>query len=1142
MTPAPAAKVAVVDSKLLYTGPFAGPLPEYWRSSEVVPFCALAGLDAEVVGLDTLRGSDTLASYRALILATEHQYPDTCCYGGPVAQNIRDFVRRGGIYIAPTGFLHVCAYLHDYGKLSEFHMGTDFFGLTQVLGGGHAVKQFALTEAGVAIRLPDVDLLREATVTYANAIANPTISFLEADGKPILCAFRIGRGYVIHWAGGLRVGEQGRDWLLNAYATIIRTDLHPARFQLPVETKVLTSEWLWHRGESQELSLDGKWQMACADSAKASNTIPDGWKQWSWTDARVPSTVQTALFETAALPDPYSGTNSKEIGWIEQKDWWFRREFTVPAEWRSRTVHLAFDGIDYYAYVWLNGIYLGHHEGMFGGPTFDVTDDLEFGKPNQLIVKVVPTQKSDFFPATVVKAQILARWLYALDSIMSVGIWRAVRLVSTDGGRLANPFVKTVGLGKKGARLNVGVDVYNYGGEGAFVLHAHVQGENFTCAPLTAAKKFELQSGRNHINMRVDVRDPALWWPNGMGDQNLYRLNLALKVGDRVADELSTTFAIRTIETRANYDDIGEYKGLCPGESSDSWYDWNYVINGVPIFCKGVNWVPMDLLLRLPERKYRWFLELARNAHVNIIRIWGGGLLETDEFYRVADELGIMIQQDFPLNCAYDLSQMSQDVWASQVAKNIKRLRNHPSLVAWAGGNEFHPYLPQNLAIVSILESLLKNLDGTRPFYRGDPDGGSEHAYTVYSEDETWYPQVYNKTPYVTEYSFPTLISRKSLEKFLPPDEMELLDKSPTSLRDAKALVHHWCQPEFIEVLLKKASEYCSVSKLSLPELVDVSQIAQATIYKYATESWRSNYPTTCGAFPWVYNDPWPTMSWEIVDWYGTPNASYYFLQQAYEPVHVHAVFPYKLWPPKEKFVAEVRIINDLPTRLKDYELEVQILDSKFEVRCERTKSINVPAGVTAVSALRLNWRIAPDMADTVFFLAVTLRDSDGTVASRSVYFPKCLRLLADDSFRDKYRSVPNPPPDCPSGPWLYETVGATKTRLRAEMTQAPVLDARERTATLRIAATNDGAMPAFPVKIEVLGKGVEACASYNYFWLAPGERREVGVTVLLDTSDLNPGRSEASRGVDEPLNILISAWNCPAVTLDIRSDGFSRP
>jgi beta-mannosidase len=545
--------------------------------------------------------------------------------------------------------------------------------------------------------------------------------------------------------------------------------------------------YVWPREGAQHLDLSRDWELTDREKELANGeSIPSDSK---WRKVQRPTSVQMALHKAGELPHPYEHLNSDKYKWVDEKVWYYRKTFTAPAA-HDGYAYLYFHGIDYFARVWLNGKPLGRHEGMFGGPALEVSKELKPGSPNELLVEVRAGNygnKAGYKPRD--PGRIIKPWVIAGgtggEMFFPLGMWQGVRLDLVPRTHLDRPFLRTISASDREARLHVSVEILRdaHSLEQEFHPTGNVQMRYYRDwwklkdqqRPMAvvfeladrASKKVvhrkpmnvSVVPGRNWLESEVTIPDPKLWWPNGMGDAHLYRARLILQDGANEIDRIELDYGIRTLQTERT-----------PGpRMTDRWSDWQFVVNGRKFFVKGMNWMPADILLDLPRERYHWLLSAAKNAGIQMLRVWGGGIIEPEAFYEVANELGILVWQDFPIGNMFT-PLYPQPVWEAQVMHTIYRLRNHPSLAVWCGGNEFNPYAEGNAASIGILERSLADFDGTRPFRRTSPDNGSMHDYP--DMDPTWYSRKFPYLPYMAETGMHNIPSARTLREVISPAEL----------------------------------------------------------------------------------------------------------------------------------------------------------------------------------------------------------------------------------------------------------------------------------------------------------------------------------------------------------------------------------
>ena len=569
---------------------------------------------------------------------------------------------------------------------------------------------------------------------------------------------------------------------------------------------LVEKKYAWPR--AAELSLNGAWQLAAGDAAQPPTELPDLAKL-EWFEATVPTDVHWALVRAGQAPNPYAGQNIKTMRWVEDKAWWFRKTFTVPKDFRGENMRLIFEGVDYYGRYWLNGRYLGHSEGAFGAVKINV-GGLRTDKPNELLVRVdcggYKVGGQGGAPrASLVKSELWSGWQVGAADFNTVGIWQPVRLVANGWPCLERPFVRTLAADEERARVGVTVEVCTVRpDEEPCEVRVAVRGRGFdapACEGRAAARPL---NGMVLADLEVAVPRPRLWWPVGLGGQPLYEAEVRLMRGEQELDRLTVPFGIRTVERRA-------------GSAQRTSYDvkeWTFFVNGKPMFVKGSNWMPIDALANVSPEEYAWQLGLVRDAGVQMLRVWGGGILEPDAFYEQCDRLGIMVWQEFPLTCGWKAEKVSRKIWGEMAAWQVFRLRNHPSLVFWCGGNEFEPDDRRNADLVGTLARTVRVLDGTRPFMAASPDEGDIHGYPQWDASQVWKSELL-RGPFISEWGTHAMPTPQSYRELLSPREAEAVI-GPTLLKmDKKAMaaeypeiMHHWVefQPDRLVQMLARGS------------------------------------------------------------------------------------------------------------------------------------------------------------------------------------------------------------------------------------------------------------------------------------------------------------------------------------------------
>jgi beta-mannosidase len=639
----------------------------------------------------------------------------------------------------------------------------------------------------------------------------------------------------------------------------------------PVELAPAAAE---HADEPLRISLDGGWEMA-AGGAEGERLAGE------WADALpavVPGSVQTGLLKAGRIPDPYVGRNDEIARAESRKTWWLRKRFERPAE--TAGARLIFGGICDSCAIWLNGQKLGEHKGMFASLTYDVAANLVESE-NMLIVRLDPApqrisagEPNDFFIGmnvgwldTAVINNIYG-WHYI--NLPTLGIWRPVSLQATPTVEIADPFMATLDAQMGLLRLHLTLKGESNDWRGRLI--GSIEPENFEGEPWRFDCDLTSDEREKTELLEFTLPDAQPWWPVDYGEPNLYRMKLSFVPEAGAPDQTSFTFGIRTIEMRP-----------APDGPDPEKYNWTFVVNGKPIFVKGANWCTLDALLRFERERYERFFQMARDSHMQLLRAWGSGMPETDEFYDLADRYGVMVLQEWPT--AWNSHRIQPyDILEETVRHNTIRLRNHPSLVMWGGGNESGEPFGE---AIDMMGRYSYELDGTRPFHRGEPWGGSIHSYHVFWQ---YHPLDYNlslSATFIGEFGLASLPNYETVQRYLPTEELDAWPPASES-----GFTHH--MPVFNlkreqTIMAQYAADFLPAD--SLKNFVRGMQMAQATGMRHTLELARTRWPQATGVCYYKLTDNNPAASWATVDWYGVPKIAYHILRGAYRPLHVCLLF-----------------------------------------------------------------------------------------------------------------------------------------------------------------------------------------------------------------------------------------------------------
>ncbi|QNL47952.1 beta-mannosidase [Olivibacter sp. SDN3] len=905
------------------------------------------------------------------------------------------------------------------------------------------------------------------------------------------------------------------------------------------------------RAAAQQVDISGTWELAYTDRPiEAFDDLKD--KQEAFA-TEVPNSVHWSLYKAGKLPHPYAHLNAQQYRWVEAKVWYYSKKVEMPKREQQMRAFLSFDGIDYFSRVWLNGELLGSHEGMFGGPVLEISDKLHWEGSNEIVVEVKAanwgkmgdnftelnrtnsgefdySKFNGFNPRK--SGKIVRPWVIGggsgTEAFFVLGMWQQVRIDLVPPVHVERPYLTTEAIASDEATLQFACELFANKTSLDFSLHPwhntqinHPDEKGNVLAPLqknvqltlnflshgqqvhSLSWESEVIEGKSWVEKQLKLPNPKLWYPNGLGEAHVYAVELLVEQDGKLIDQLNFDYGVRSIGR----------KRTTSVRTADNWEDWQFVVNNKPIFVKGMNWTPADLLLDLSEERYRWALQAMKDMGVQLVRVWGGGLLETETFYKLCNELGIMVWQDFPIG-NQDTPDYPQDIWEAQVVQNIIRLRNHPSLVVWCGGNEFNPYSFGNAASIGILERNLTIFDPSRLFLRTSPDGGSAHVYP--DMDPNWYKVSYRNEPWIAETGMHSMPEAKLFYELVDSNEFFGLGKMWEKDFAAKhpEFIHHFTEygPARVPRMLSRASHFNNMQDPSIEEITEASQVGAGEWYQVMAEGVQANYPVTTGLMPWVFKRHWPVIAIQLMDWFGQAGAPYYFLKRTYEPTHVMLDLPRLLFKPGEQIRLSPKVLHGPYEAIPKANIRVTYMDDTFHELAVREQSLDIAEG-TGVHELAMDsLAIADDYRDRFLFLIVELFDQNGKKISQSQYNLRVLAQLNDAALYRSYLEEPIPWITLEKGPWLKPRVAKSSTALSLVL-----LDQREEDGLMLISCKvkNEGKKPAFMTTVDIGGVKRVFVADDNYFWLAPGEERTL--TLKINWRESVKGKQAI---------ITVDAWN----------------
>ncbi|MCE9613953.1 MAG: glycoside hydrolase family 2 protein [Lentisphaerae bacterium] len=713
----------------------------------------------------------------------------------------------------------------------------------------------------------------------------------------------------------------------------------------------------------QKLDLTGAWTLSCP---RRRQTVR----------AQVPGDTHSALLAAGAIPDPYWADNEQRVQWIGRETWIYSRTFELPASFlKERSVFLHSDSLDTVADIAINDQRVAHTANMFTRHRFEVKSALRPGRNDIRIVFTSPELAAkaearrlpypipcSTYPVQsphrnlLRKVQCHAGWDWG-PSLMVSGINGALYLGATSQGRIE--YVTTTQThGRHQVAVEVCADV-EAPADGRSTL-------DITLGDQTASRDVVLRRGRNLLRHTVTLPRPKLWWPQGHGSQPLYALTVRV-AGDVVRKRLG----LRTIEVVNTEDKHG--------------LSMTFRINGRDVFCKGANWIPCD---GLPQRQTRAvvddLLTSAVQANMNMLRVWGGGQYESDDFYDLCDEKGLLVWQDFMFSCAlYPATPTFLEQVREEARHQVRRLRDHACLALWCGNNEdvgalgWFAESKQNRDRYlvdydrlneGVLGQAVDACDPTRMFWPSSPCGGrgdysdcwhddsrgDMHYWSVWHEGKS-FDAYYKVNPrFCSEFGYQSFPSLDTIRTYAPADQFNVT---------APVMEYHQRNPGGNARIMEMFGRYFRAPE-GFANFVYLSQVQQGLAIKTAVEYWRSLRPTCMGTLYWQLNDNWPVCSWSSVEYGGKWKLLHHMARRFYDPVLVSV-------RPGEGGRVELWLTNDGPAPLAG-RLTLRVMDFAGRVR----RRVSVPVRVPAGSAKRIKrfavQALAPEPEKVFLSVALT--------------------------------------------------------------------------------------------------------------------------------------------------------------------------
>jgi beta-mannosidase len=669
----------------------------------------------------------------------------------------------------------------------------------------------------------------------------------------------------------------------------------------------------------QTIELQNTWEFK-----KATDT--------NWNTATVPGNVHSDLLQNNLIESPFIGDNEHNLQWISEVDWEYKTAFSVDKKTlQKQNFELLFEGLDTYASVFLNDSLILKTNNAFREYQVDVKTLLEPVNTLRILFENTTTYEEKAKAKLgyslpegnrifTRKAQFQYGWDWG-PKLNTSGIWRPVKLLAWNDYKIENIYIKQQELTESNAKLQVQIQnkaqldkelVYNVYINDSLVV-----------------QQSEINNQKSEINF--EIKNPKRWWPHNLGKPYLYDIKVVVRNGQVILDSLSTKIGLRTIKLITEKDSMGE-----------SFY---FNINDVPIYVKGANYIPQNSMQnKVTDAHYEQLLDDVVDADMNMLRVWGGGIYENDIFYKLCDENGILVWQDFMFACAmYPGDKEFLDNVQQEAIDNVKRLRNHASIALWCGNNEnsegWHRWGWQNgrsesekeeiwgnylKVFDSILPNTVANFTGTDYWESSPKYGRGNPKYEFEGDAHDWWIW-HDAYPFEhLEEHIPRFMSEFGMQSFPSYEVINYINQSDSLEITSEGFKNHQKHVRGFELIDEYMSRDFPVPtshterSRSAEDYVYMSQVLQAYGITKGLEAQRRAKPYNMGTLFWQLNDCWPSISWSSIDFFGNWKALHYKAKKAFENVLVSSII--------KDNTLKTFVINDNLTAVTD-SLHLKLID-----------------------------------------------------------------------------------------------------------------------------------------------------------------------------------------------------------------------
>ena len=860
---------------------------------------------------------------------------------------------------------------------------------------------------------------------------------------------------------------------------------------------------------SNKILLAENWQIqsSCDVKAGGPEISAVGFRADSWHKAHVPTTVVAALVADGTYPDPYFGMNLKSLPGMDYSSksffanqsmpadspfrcsWWFRTEFNLAAQANPATTWLHFDGINYRANIWLNGEKIADaHDiaGMMRVFEIEVSKHLAAGKPNALAVEVFAPDKTDL-------AMTWVDW-NPTPPDKDMGLWKDVYLTTSGDVALRHPFVESrLEQGYTAASLTITADVHNTAAHpNTSIVHAEIEGIQVSQKVDLAASESKTVVFAPNQYPQLRLAHPRLWWPYQMGAPEMYTAKLQVETGGQISDWASVQFGIREVTSQLTEKGYRLFK-----------------INGRKLLIRGAAWAP-DMLLRWSPERAQAAMDYVRGMNLNAIRL--EGRMEREEFFDIADRQGVLIMPGWTC-CDFwekwkEWTPETEKIAAASLSDQAVRLRSHPSVFVFLYGSDYAPPVRIEKSYLQILKDArwpnptVSSANSQRTKLTGASGVKMTGPYD-YEPPNYWLvdKQAGGAYGFNTETSpGPVIPTLQSLKKFIPADHLWPVDdywnyhagmeRFTTIDRFVNGMEQRYGKAANLEDFLRKSEA--------------MNYEAQRAMFEAYG---RDKYEST-GVIQWMLNNAWPSIIWNLYDYYLVPGGAYFGSKKACELLHVQYSYDDD----------SVAIVNGYDRGFPGANVKATVYDIHAETKARQDKTLDIPAD-GSVRALQL-----PKVSDisATYFLKLELRDESGKLVSENFYWLSTKPDKLD--WAKKFEEVYTPQS-------AYSDLSGLNTLPPATLKVHSSLSQEGKESVVHATVENPSSTLAFMVHLRVARRSgdedvVPIFWDDNYVSLMPSEKRDFSA------------RFESDKDSGDGLVLTVDGWNVVAASAPIASEG----